>query len=74
MSFPPAVSQSVVIMTRLELAEREGAAFRRGVERGKFEARCEIPRPLDNGDSQQGRSIASERDPGSPAAPPARTI
>lgn len=37
MSIPPAVSPSIVIMTREELREREAAAFKRGVERGRFE-------------------------------------
>ena len=32
------ISPDVVILTRRELSEREDSAFKRGVERGKFEA------------------------------------
>lgn len=50
-----AISNNVVIITRDELEARENAAFKRGVERGRFEQyhdSQQIPRPLDNGDSQ----------------------
>jgi hypothetical protein len=37
----PQISSSVVIMTREELKALETAAFKRGVERGRFEERCD---------------------------------
>ena len=40
-SRPPAVSPDVVIMTRAELSAIEVAAFKRGVERGRFEESCD---------------------------------
>ena len=49
MSLPPAVSPDVIIMTRAELRAREQAAYKRGVERGRFEESCDraktIPAP-----------------------------
>jgi len=46
----PAVSDSVVIMTRAELKAREDAAFKRGVERGRFEESSELSRSESNRD------------------------
>lgn len=37
------ISPDVVIMTRAELRQIEDAAFRRGVQRGKFEATASSP-------------------------------
>ena len=37
MKLPPAISENVVILTRAEFEEAITAAFRRGVERGRFE-------------------------------------
>jgi hypothetical protein len=43
--YAKAISDEVVIMTRAELLARERQAFRRGVERGRFEERSERSNP-----------------------------
>ena len=62
------ISDAVVIMTRAELAEREAEAFRRGVVRGKLEARMEQSNSAAPG--KEGQSIATKSELGSAAGPP----
>ena len=62
MSIPPAVSHDVVIMTRAELKAREQAAYKRGVERGRFEESCDrsnSPAPGKAGHSEATESTGS---------------
>lgn len=46
---PHLISDEVVILTRAELKAREDAAFKRGVERGRFEESYDRSNPVRNG-------------------------
>lgn len=64
------ISANVVILTRAQLRAREDAAFQRGVERGKFEARySDRDRDRAADETRSGSVERSEIEPGPKASP-----
>ena len=73
------ISPDVVIMTRAELIEREGSAFQRGVDRGKFEA-ASVGRNAERQDRADGlgpkdeHATRSDSEGGRPSSPTHKRI
>lgn len=54
------ISSDVVVLTKTELEEKERAAFRRGVERGRFEERMDVNARPASGEREEYRKAVDD--------------